>query len=219
MLPFTPDQFHAVFRSYNEAIWPAQILAYLLGAIALLLLVREDERSDRTIAALLAAMWAWTGLAYHLAFFVAINRLAYAFSALFLLQAALLAHAAVFHHRIRFGVRRNLRAFIGAAFVIYAAGLYPLIGIAAGHGYPALPMFGVTPCPVTIFTLGMLLLTRRPPPVFLFVVPVLWSLVGGSAAILLGVPQDWLLLASGAVAVVLDLASRRDFRSETGQRT
>jgi hypothetical protein len=61
-------------------------------------------------------------------------------------------------------------------------------------------MFGITPCPVTIFTLGMLLLAR-PMYWWLLAIPVLWSLVGGSAAFLLGVPQDWVLLLSG-VAVL-----------------
>jgi hypothetical protein len=64
-------------------------------------------------------------------------------------------------------------------------------------------MFGVTPCPVTIFTFGLLLLTVRSVPRWLFVVPFVWSLIGGSAAILLNVPQDWLLLVSGCITVPL----------------
>ena len=82
----------------------------------------------------------------------------------------------------------------------YTAIAYPLIGVATGHRYPEMPMFGVTPCPVTIFTFGMLLLTLRPVPSWLFVIPFVWSLIGGSAAILLNVPQDWLLLVSGFIA-------------------
>jgi hypothetical protein len=35
------------------------------------------------------------------------------------------------------------------------------------------------------------------------VAPVLWSLVGGSAAFLLGIPQDWVLFVSGPVSVAL----------------
>jgi hypothetical protein len=55
---------------------------------------------------------------------------------------------------------------------------------------------------VTIFTFGLLLIARRPPwP--LLIVPVLWSLVGGSAAFLLRVPQDWLLLVTGPLTLVL----------------
>jgi len=87
--------------------------------------------------------------------------------------------------------------------------LYPLLGIATGHRYPELPMFGITPCSVTIFTFGMLLLTSRPPPIALLVIPVLWSLMGGSAAILLNVQQDWLLLVSGIVTVGLMLVRTR----------
>jgi hypothetical protein len=87
--------------------------------------------------------------------------------------------------------------------VAYAAIIYPVIGIATGHAYPEMPMFGVTPCPVVIFTFGLLLLTVRPVPRWLLVVPFIWSLIGGSAAILLQVPQDWLLLFSGAITVPL----------------
>ena len=38
-------------------------------------------------------------------------------------------------------------------------------------------------------------------------IPFIWSLIGGSAAILLDVRQDWLLLVSGLIAVP---ASSRD---------
>jgi len=34
MLPFTPAQFQSVFAAYNDAIWPAQIVAYMLGGVA-----------------------------------------------------------------------------------------------------------------------------------------------------------------------------------------
>lgn len=90
-----------------------------------------------------------------------------------------------------------LAAWVGAAFLFYTAVLYPLIGMATGHTYPEMPMFGVTPCPVTIFTFGMLLLTTQRLPRWLLVIPFVfvWSLIGGSAAIALGVTQDWLLLA------------------------
>ena len=94
--------------------------------------------------------------------------------------------------------------------VVYAAVVYPMIGIATGHHYPELPMFGVTPCPVTIFTFGMLLLTVNAPSGYLLAIPLLWSLIGGSAAILLQIPQDWLLLASGAVTALLLLSRGTD---------
>ena len=79
--------------------------------------------------------------------------------------------------------------------------VYPHIGMLTGHAWPDMPMFGVTPCPVTIFTFGMLLLARGYSR-WLLVIPVVWSLIGGSAAFLLGVQQDWLLLASGVMTLL-----------------
>jgi hypothetical protein len=66
-------------------------------------------------------------------------------------------------------------------------------------------MFGVTPCPVTIFTFGVMLMTTERFSRWLLVIPFIWSLIGGSAAILLNVPQDWLLLFSGVITIALIL--------------
>ena len=203
MLPFTPKQFLVVFANYNDAIWPNQIAAYLLGGVAVALLIRKTQGADRAIAGILAVMWLWIGIGYHGLSFSAINKAAYLFAALFVVQGCYLIYAGVYRCQIRFGLRPGAAAWVGAAFVFYAAIVYPLIGVATGHRYPEMPMFGVTPCPVTIFTFGLLLLTMRPVSRWLFVIPFVWSLIGGSAAILLHVPQDWLLLVSGFIAIPL----------------
>jgi len=202
MLPFTREQFLGVFVTYNDAIWPLQIAAYLFG-IVVVLLFRPSRSSDRIIAGVLAAMWVWTGIVYHGLFFALINTAAYLFGALFVFQGGFLAYAGIQHDRLRFGFQSGLAAWVGAAFLFYAAVLYPLIGMATGHAYPEMPMFGVTPCPVTIFTFGMLLLTTQRLLRWLLVIPFVWSLIGGSAAMGFGITQDWLLLVSGIIAVPL----------------
>ncbi|NNU81775.1 hypothetical protein HMH01_15145 [Halovulum dunhuangense] len=63
---------------------------------------------------------------------------------------------------------------------------------AEGHEY----RFGVAPCPTTIFTIAMLLMGSWRAVRWLLTLPGLWAAVGGSAAILLGVPQDFALLAA-----------------------
>jgi hypothetical protein len=203
MLPFTSEQFLAVFVNYNSAIWPIQIAAYLLGGVAVALLFLKPRGGDRIISGILSAMWLWTGLGYHGLWFSAINQAAYLFAALFILQGCYLVYAGAYSGLIHFRLRSDLAGRVGAAFVCYAAIIYPLIGMATGHHYPEIPMFGVTPCPTTIFTFGLLLLTARRVPRWLLVVPFVWSLIGGSAAVLLNVPQDWLLLVSGCIAVPL----------------
>jgi hypothetical protein len=201
MLPFTLEQFLDVFASYNTAIWPAQIVAYLLGAIALAALLRPGRASDRIVSAVLGLMWLFTGILYHGAFFSSVNKAAFAFGVLFVVEGVALLYTGVVRDGLRFAINYGFRAVIGAGFILYASLVYPLIGIATGHSWPALPMFGVTPCPVTIFTFGLLLMTTRRFSYWLLVIPFIWSLIGGSAAILLDVWQDWLLLVCGLVAV------------------
>ena len=48
MLPFATEQFFALFASYNAAIWPAQLVAYALGIVALVfaLTVVKVKRGD-----------------------------------------------------------------------------------------------------------------------------------------------------------------------------
>jgi hypothetical protein len=209
MLPFTPEQFLSVFVIYNAAIWPVQVGAYLLGCLAIVFLLWRVSNADRLTASILAIMWLWTGIAYQGVFFSTINKAAYLFGMLFVIQCALLLYLGVYHDRIRFGLGSGPTAWVGAALVIYAAILYPLIGISTGHAYSEMPVFGVTPCPVTIFTFGMFLLTTQPIPRGILVIPFIWSLIGGSAAVLLHMPQDWLLLITGFIAVPLIIVRDR----------
>ena len=129
MLPFTPEQFLGVFVNYNNAIWPIQIAAYVLGAVSIASLFRRTRTADRVVAVILAAMWLWTGIAYHGIFFATINRAAYLFGALFVIQGAYLLYSGVYHDRLRFGLGDGPTVWIGVALMIYAAILYPLIGI------------------------------------------------------------------------------------------
>lgn len=217
MLPFTREEFLAVFISYNDAIWPLQVGADLLGIIAVALLFRPGRASDRTIASVLAVMWLWTGIAYHGLYFAPINKGAYLFGALFVVQGIYLAITGARRDQLRFEFQPGPVAWVGAAFVFCAAIVYPLISIWIGHAYPEMPMFGVTPCPVTIFTFGMLLLTTQPIPSWLLAIPLLWTLIGGSAAIVLDVPQDWLLLLSGLIMIPLTVRPDRSTQPTKAQ--
>ena len=207
MLPFTIDQFLSVFTAYNHAIWPAQIVAYLAGALAVVLVIARTTWSDRAIAVILASMWLWTGIAYHGLFFSAISKPAFLFGALFVLQGLYFAFEGGVRARVAYSARTDLSGWIGYAFIAYALVIYPLLGMVTGHAWPAMPMFGVTPYPVTIFTFGILLLATGYSR-WLLVIPAIWSLIGGSAAFLLSVQQDWLLLASGVISIIV-LALRK----------
>jgi hypothetical protein len=157
--------------------------------------VASSRRShDRWISGLLAVHWAWSAVAYHIAFFTRINPAAWLFAAIFLVQAGLFFWSGVMRGRLTFTRARTAWTPIGWLLVVYAL-LYPAIN-AVEHGrILKIPTFGL-PCPTTIFTAGLLLLAA-PRSGTLAIVPIIWSVVGGSAAFLLGVSADYALPVAG----------------------
>ena len=199
MLPFTSKELFEVFAAYNRAIWPAVLIAYLLGLLTVVLVLNPGASRSRTVAVILAAMWGWSGIAYHWLYFSTINPAALLFGAAFIVQGLIFLEAA-WSDRLLLAFRRTPRGFVGLGLIAYATLVYPILGLASGHHLTELPMFGVTPGPVTIFTFGCILLTTRPVTWRILTIPLLWSLIGGTAALLLGIWQDWALLLSGAAA-------------------
>lgn len=216
-LPFTAEQFFAVFVTYNAAIWPMQIVAYILGFLAVSALRWRSVFGMRLILVTLAIMWAWNGIAYHLAFFAQINPLAYGFTAIFLLQSILFAASSAPKSGILFQIRADPRSALGLSLIVYALLVYEILGDLAGHGLMAGPLFGVAPCPTAIFTIGMLLLARGRPVAWLAIIPVVWSLIGLSAAFQLGVQEDF-ALAVAALALLIALATARSRGNKSGER-
>ena len=214
MLPFTHDQFIGVFAAYNEAVWPAQVVAYVVAAVALGAIAWQRPWSGALAAWLLASLWIWTGVVYHGMHFSTINAAARLFAAMLVLEAMMLAWWALRRRpELAFGL--DLRRGAGLALAIYAAVLYPLLGLAFGLHYPAAPTFGITPCPLTLFTFGLVLLAPTAVPWRVLVVPLLWSLIGGSAAFLMRIPQDWVLLLGGVVVVAANIAAAPHGRRAT----
>lgn len=208
-MPFTEAEFFEVFRLYNDAIWPLPVLAYLPGFVALFLLCAGTRAATLAIAFILAAMWAVNAVGYHWMFFSRVNPLATVFAAVFLLQSALLAALPLLDARFRFRLRRQAGSLLGLALAVFALAVYPLWGWAAGHVYPAVPVFGVAPCPTAIFTIGLLLCGTWRTARWLLPIPGLWAGIGGSAAVLLGVPQDLSLVAALVVLVFVAIARWR----------
>ena len=213
-MPFSVDAFFEVFARYNQAIWPLQVAAYAGGLIVAALLLRPSRPAAIMIGGILAAMWAVNGIGYHWSHFAAINPAARLFAGLFVAEAALLAGAPLALSDLRFSARRDVRTGFALALIVFAAIVYPLWGMAAGHVYPAMPAFGVAPCPTTIFTIGVLLMGEGRRAAWLLAIPAMWALIGGSAAVLLDVPQDFGLLA--ALFILLALAAGRWFRRKPG---
>jgi hypothetical protein len=197
--PFTIIQFLEVFKTYNLAVWPMQIVLYILGIAVLYLAVKKVSVSDKIIAGILSFFWIWTGIMYHLMYFTAINKAAYVFGIVYIIQGILFLMTGVIRNRLAFQYRSEKYSTTGAILICYAMVIYPLLGYVFGHGYPYAPTFGL-PCPLTIFSFGLLLWTDKKVPLFIIVIPFLWSIIGFSAAISFGIYEDIGLLIAGVVA-------------------
>ena len=204
-IPFTVEQFFDVFGTYNTAIWPVQVLAYILGIVVLVLAFCESKLAAPIVSGILGFFWIWMGVFYHIVHFSVINPAAWIFGIFHILQGLLF----LFFARPAFRFILKPLPVIGGCFILYAMLIYPLLGISFGHSYPKAPMFGVAPCPTTIFTFGILLWTTKSVPAYLLVIPLLWSIVGMTAAVNLRVPQDYGLVVSGVLGTVLILIQNR----------
>ena len=202
MLPFTTEQFLGVFAAYNTAIWPLQVFAELLGLCAVALLIWRRPWSDRLISSILAMFWLLMSVGYHLVFFAAINRAAYLFALLFVAQGLVFGIEGAWLGRIGYRAAAGAWQVVAAISMAYALVAYPVIGLIGSQPYPATPLFGVAPCPTTIFTLAILMIVQHRRPWLIAAVPLIWSLVGGSAALMLRVPQDTGLIVCGLLLVV-----------------
>jgi hypothetical protein len=201
-LPFTAEQFAEVFRAYNLSAFPMQIILFLMGVFVVYMALKQRSRTDQVISIILAFFWIWIGIFYHIIHFTPINKAAYLFGLLFILQGFLFFHLGVRKRKLSFNYKHGIYGFTGGLLILYAMLIYPVLGYMMGHIYPSSPTFGL-PCPTVIFTFGILLWTDERLPKSILIIPFLWALLGFSAAFLLGYKEDIGLIFSAVICTIL----------------
>ena len=189
-----------------------QVIFYLLAVVSIYMSIKKTKGSGKIISLILSFLWLWIGIVYHLLFFTAINKAASFFGGLFIAEGSLFLFAGYFKPKLSFRFRPDIYGITGAILILFALIIYPVIGYFAGHSYPSSPSFGV-PCPTTIFTFGLFLWADRKCPLFILIIPLLWSVIGSFAAFSLGVLEDFGLLISGFVAVTLILIRNKKMQT------
>jgi hypothetical protein len=195
-LPFTSDQFFGLFADYNRAFWPVAVVLWIASGVALAGAWRDPPGQSRALTHVVGALRLWSAVAYHALLFTRINPVAWVFAALFAVEAALFSRAATRRNVEYCSPSARLRR-VGQALACYGLA-HPFLNLALGHRYPAMPTFGV-PCPTALLTIGVLLTARGGVPLTLAIIPAIWGFVGGSAAMLLTVRSDYVLLGAGAL--------------------
>jgi hypothetical protein len=203
MLPtFTLEQFLEMMARYNLTFWPLQLVAYGLGIVAVLLAIRPTGHSGRIISSILALFWLWVGFVFNLAYFSPLYPMAILFVVLFVIEAGILIFLGVFKSTLSFKVTAGAYGTVGALLVLYSIAGYPAIEYLLGRGYPNLLPFGLVPCPMTVFTLGMLLWSNKKPAWYVLAIPVLYSL-SVVIPIWKGIIEDIGLVAAGLVTIYM----------------
>ena len=205
---FSAEEFFGVLTAYNEAIWPMQAVLLTLAMTTVMLALKDTPTRGKAISALLASLWLWAA-AYELIFFWRVSRFAPLYAITFVVQAGMLLWFGLKPYGLRFAPRADPFGFSGGLIVTCAVILHPMLALVAGQAFPAIPTFGL-PCPIAIFTIGVLMWARPRVHGGLLLIPAVWSVVCLSTILAFGMTEDWLLpVAVGISGTLLLWHNRR----------
>ncbi|WP_157934584.1 DUF6064 family protein [Microvirga ossetica] len=216
-LLFSARTYYRLFELYNRAIWPAQILALLLGLVVLWWLQRGNPRQG-VVTVILAAGWLWTAWAYHLEHYNTINWAARYFAIGFVIEAVLLIWTGVIRNRLSFHPYRDWIGRTGIGLVLFALVVQPLIGPLVGRDWKQAEIFGVAPDPTVLATLGILLTVDKRPPWGLMIIPLIWCLISGATLWTMGSPDAWVMPVAALGALGLAVYRVLSVRGQGGIR-
>lgn len=204
---FSLQTYHRLFELYNAAIWPAQIVAFALGAaIFWLLLGRGESVHRRLVAAILAACWLWVAIVFHATRYATIHRAAAFFAWGFGLEALFLLWTGVVRGTLVFERRADATARAGLGIFLFALLVQPVPGALLGHEWRQVEIFGVAPDPTAVATLGVLLQASGRVRWELIAIPVIWCLVSGATLLAMEAREAWIPLAAAVLALTLAIA-------------
>lgn len=200
-IPFTTQEFFEIIERYNQTIFPAQIIILGLGILLVVILHSKIKSKNKIIGGSLGVLWLWTGIAYHLAFFTEINKAAYVFGALFVLQGLIFIIETFLRKKLEFDFKGTVMDYIAYFFIIFGIVIYPALIYILENSLSKTISLGL-PCPSTIFTFGFLMLTTLKFSKYVLIIPVLWTIVGTTAAYKFSVYPDYFMPVSALVAII-----------------
>jgi hypothetical protein len=180
-LLFSPRTYLRLHERYNVDVWPAQLVALVIGVALLVILVRRPPNAARIVAFALAACWAFVAWAWHVMHYAAINWAATYFAAAFALQALLLLWVGVVRGALALGSASPAASTVGNGLVAWGLIGLPILNALFGQGIAQADFFGTGADSTVAATLGVLLLARgRRWP--LWPIPLAWCAITGAFA-------------------------------------
>jgi hypothetical protein len=201
-LLFTPRTYYRLFELYNSAIWPAQIVALAIGVLLVVMCARG---AGRPAAFVLAAAWLWVAVAFLGLRYATINWAATYAAWGFGVQAAVLLWIAIRGH---FDPPSAFARRVGLGIVLFAVLVEPLSGLILGRPLHQIELFGLTPDPTAVATLGALIVLRPKRRWALMIVPVLWCLFTGLTLLAMNARDWWIAPTAAVLTIVIAMLQR-----------
>ena len=201
MFSFTIDDLLLIFQRFNLAIWPLQIVAYVLGFVAFFFAIKQTGLSMKIILAILSFYWLWSGIVFCLIHWAPSYPSAYVFGVFCIVQGVLFL-ISLFQSNLSDCPQTRMHFIVGIVLVLYALAGYPLVGYLVGHVYPKSVPFGLAPCPTTVFTFGLFLLIPQKFPRYYLIVPFILA-IASLLAVYKGIYEDIGLFIAGVIGTYL----------------
>lgn len=183
-LMFSPRAYWRLIELYNRDVWPAQLVALGAGLVLLWLAARRRADAYRVLAVLLGVIWLWVGWAFHWQRYATLNWAAPYLALAFAIQAVLLLGLGTLPRNAQAPTAGVGMPRSGWLLAVTGVLLYPLAGLLAGRPWTQVEVFGMTPEPTALASLGLLLASAQPPArplrYLLAIIPTLSLLVGAA---------------------------------------
>lgn len=202
LLLFSPQTYYRLFELYNLEWWPLHMLALALGVAVPVLWRRGGVRAGRGIAAILALGWLWVAWGFHWQRYAGINLAAGYFAWAFAVQALLVLWLGGVRGRLTPAPASRLQQRAGLGLLLFALGLFPLMGPLLGRSWTQAEVFAMAPDPTVLATLGVLLLAGV-RSLWLYPIPVAWCLISGATLWAMDAPDAAVMPLAALLAVGL----------------
>jgi hypothetical protein len=207
-LLFSPRTYYRLLQRHNEAVWPLQLFTLGLGLLVLLLLHRPSPPRSRTISVVLGGLWAWIAWAFLWKRYAVINWAATYANPVFVLEALFLGWVAV-NGRLTYRLSRDPARITGMSLLTFSLAIYPLLAPLFSRPWRQAELFGITPDPTALATVGLLAMAEGARRGALMVVPMLWCLLSGATLLAMGSPEAWVQLPAPFITLGAIAWSRR----------
>lgn len=201
LILFSPQTYFRLIELYNNSIWPAQILALILGCTIAALAWRRPNWNGRVISVILAVCWLWVAWAFHLQRFADIHWVATYFAAGFVIQAILIVWVGVVKDRLAINPIDSAIQILGLSIFIFALFVQPLLTAFIGNNWGQAELFAITPDPTVTGTIGVLLLTNINKHWWLIIIPIVWCIVSAATLWVLESMNFIVLVVTGFLAL------------------